>query len=183
MKKLYFGLFGVVLVIALTAFLVNNDTVDDVYTYYGIDGLNVEDKVIALDQQSLDGSIISAGILETELIINTENSENKYDIPEGKFYLSFAPYINTTHPCHNHNLVTCQSELANETMNVMIEDDSGDVYLDDEITLYDNGFYGIWLPSSADYSITVEYQDKTVTADFSTYEDSGTCLTEPLKLT
>ncbi len=154
----------------------------DVYAHYDLEGLTTEEMIESLDKQTLDGSIISAGVLEREFIISHEDGEDSYPIDDDVFYLSFAPYINETHPCHNHNLVTCQSELAGETVDVFIETDDGDVLIDKEVTLYDNGFKGVWLPSDISGTITVDYEDKTVTAPLGTYSDSGTCMTEPLKL-
>jgi len=90
--------------------------------------------------------------------------------------------VGNTHPSHNHNLVTCRSELANESMEVTITDEDRNIYLDEEITLLDNGFYGIWLPSEKDFTIHIEYNDLSVETEFGTYENIGTCLTEPLKL-
>ncbi len=182
MKKLTitFIILGVVFI--GTLYFINTQSNQSVYERYGIEDLSVEEMVLALDEQTLDGSIISAGILERSLVINTEEEENIYPVPEDKFYLSFAPYLDNTHPCHNHNLVTCQSELANETMEVTITDDAGDVYLDDEVTLLDNGFYGLWLPSDKDFTINVQYNGFSVETHFGTYENSGTCLTEALKL-
>lgn len=174
---------GVILT-ALSVYVIYNNYAqnNNPYKYYGIENLSVEEKVLALDQQTLDGSIISAGILERTLNISTKHGDHVYTVDEDKFYLSFAPYIDRTHPCHNHNLVTCRSELPNESMKVTITNTNGDIAIDDTITLFDSGFYGIWLESNQEYTINIQYQDKSVETTFHTYSDSGTCLTEPLKL-
>ncbi len=181
MKKIWIpvALFVVGLIFLGMALL---DTTPDVYAIYGLEGLSTEAMVETLDEQTLDGNIIGAAILETELVIHTTSGTNTYPIDADLFYLSIAPYINSTHPCHNHNLVTCRGELANETVSVYIESTDGDVLFDDDLTLYDNGFKGIWLPSDIDATITITYDDLSVSHDFGTYEDSGTCMTEPLKL-
>ena len=181
--KYLFGLIAVLLVTGSVYVIFQNQAKEkDPLSYYGVTDLSLEEKVLALDQQTLDGNIIGAGILERELIIQTTEGEMSYPVDEDLFYLSFAPYIERTHPCHNHNLVTCRSELANETMSVTITKDDGTVYLDETVTMFDNGFYGLWLSSNANYTIEVDYEGKTVTTSFETFSDSGTCLTEPLQL-
>jgi len=99
------------------------------------------------------------------------------DIPEDKFYLSFAPYIDNTHTCGTHNLVTCRGELKNESFNVLIEDSNGNIIVDQVMTSFDSGFIGIWLPDDMDLSITVSQDGLEATKSISTYEYSDTCLT------
>ncbi len=180
MKKLWIPTVFVAIGILIWTFSLTGEK--DVYALYGLEGLSVQEMVETLDEQTLDGNIIGAAILETELVIHTESGTNTYPIDEDLFYISIAPYINNTHPCHNHNLVTCRSELANETVSVFIESDDGDVLFDGDLTLYDNGFKGIWLPRNIDATITVTYGELSVSHDFGTYEDSGTCMTEGLQL-
>ncbi len=156
---------------------------DDVYDQYGLHGLDVEEMVAQLDAQTLDPERISAGILETELVITTEDEGTvRYPVKEGQFYISIAPYIDNTHPCHNHNLVTCRSELAGETIEVVVRTLDGDVVIDETVQLYDNGFKGFWIPADQEYNIAVYYDGLSVETTIETFEDSGTCITEPLQL-
>ena len=184
MKKFLF-LFAFLFIAGIGIMLLSDESPSNtggVYEIYDIENMGVEEMVESLDRQTLNGDIISAGILERELVISHADGEDRYAIDEDKFYLSFAPYIDNTHPCHNHNLVTCRSELAGETVYVHIEGDDGTVLFDGEVELYDNGFKGIWLPSDIEATMTVEYNDLSVTTPIATFDDSGTCLTEELQL-
>ncbi len=183
MKPLLIGFLLVVSALIAVIVFTGDDDVNDVFEQYGLSGLSTHEMVETLDRQTLDGSIIAAAILETELIIQTAGGENTYPVDAGAFYLSFAPYIEHTHPCHNHNLVTCRSELAGETVDVRITDADGAVLIDETVTLYSNGFYGVWLPAGIEGTIAIVYGEHSVTAPIATHADSGTCLTEPLQLT
>ncbi len=184
MKKYVFMAIGIVLLVGLVVLsrIEVSEPEASVYDIYNIQGLSVAGMIESLDEQILDPDIISAAVLERELVIISEQGKDTYAIDEGLFYLSFAPYITSTHPCHNHNLVTCRGELANETVAVYIEASDGTVLFDDTVTLYENGFKGIWLPFGLTAQMTVTYNGLTAETAITTFEDSGTCLTEPLKL-
>ncbi len=58
---------------------------------------------------------MSASITSDELIVtDSNNKETTYDLPEDEFFVSIAPFINTTHPCTNHSLTGCQGELVDK---------------------------------------------------------------------
>lgn len=104
--------------------------------------------------------------------------EQKYVYPLGdKFYLSFAPYVQQTHPCFNHRLSGCQVDLANTAFNVKITDKQGAVIVHKNVTSYQNGFVGVWLPRNTEGTIEVTYQGRVAQAPFATYDDSQTCMT------
>ena len=182
MKKYIFGLMGMIGMIGLVWTFISSTGEMSVYERYGLEGLSVEEMVETLDRQTLNPELISAGILERELIITTEDGSNTYPVDDELFYLSIAPYINNTHPCHNHNLVTCRNELANETIDVLITTVDGDIIVDETVELFDNGFYGFWLPADKALNLTVHYGDLSVETVVETFDDSGTCLTEELQL-
>jgi hypothetical protein len=103
-------------------------------------------------------------------------------LPKDKFYLSFAPYENTTHPCAMHSPASCRGELVNVPVHATITDEKGAVLLDENVQTMDNGFVGVWLPKDINANIQVAYNGKTATAPISTFATSDTCLTTPLKL-
>ena len=142
--------------------------------------LLVKEVVNELDRTNPKG--ISASINGLKLVMSDENDYAEFDLPEDEFYLSFAPYINSTHPCANHNLATCRGELTSKKISYEVVDDDGNIILSDTVTTFKNGFYGIWLPRYIDATITVTYNNKVATASISTFDDSDTCLTTPLKL-
>src|SRR5699024_11072837 len=56
----------------------------------------------------------SASITSTHLIVtDSDDKELVYNLPEGEFFVSIAPFINETHPCEIHSLTGCQGELVN----------------------------------------------------------------------
>jgi len=172
---------GIVVIIFMIAILVlvsnqsNNDK--DFLDKYNLSNLTTQQIVTKLDQITDEDDAFYAAITGKQLTLGDENNEFEYNVPKGKFYLSLAPYINSTHPCGNHNLVTCRGELKNETMNIVVKDTSGKVIVDGDYTSYNNGFIGLWLPSNISGTITVSYLGLTATSEISTSPDSNTCLT------
>jgi len=98
-------------------------------------------------------------------------------LEDNEFYLSIAPYVDQTHECYYHSLTTCRGELANEDISVRIIDDSGAVLVDEQVTTFDNGFVGFWLPRDIEGTVEVTHDGRTGQRDFSTSEDGATCLT------
>ncbi len=77
----------------------------------------------------------------------------------------------------NHNLTGCQGELVEQEFDVFIEDEDGNVIVDEKITSLENGFIDLWLPRKKTYAVTIAYDGKTVESDLSTFEKDGTCIT------
>ncbi|MFT3943678.1 MAG: CueP family metal-binding protein [Ancrocorticia sp.] len=112
------------------------------------------------------------------LIADASGVETELPIEEDSFYLSFNPYVKTTHECYFHSLTTCRGELANKAIHVTITDNaSGEVLVDEDATTYDNGFYGVWLPKGIEATLTVTTDGLSGTAVVSTKNaDDLTCL-------
>lgn len=120
----------------------------------------------------------SASIRSHELIItNLDQSQEIYALPEDEFFVSIAPFINQTHPWTYHNLVGCQGEMVEQEFLVYIEDNDGNVVVDDTVKSLANGFIDLWLPRDKTYQIKIEYDGKTVESQFSTFEGDATCIT------
>ncbi len=120
----------------------------------------------------------TASITSEKLIVTkNDNSEQVYPLPEEEFFVSIAPFINETHPCTNHSLTGCQGEMVEETFDVYIEDEEGNVVLEDIVNTQANGFFDLWLPRNKTYHITINHDGKKVESEFSTFEQDGTCIT------
>ena len=120
----------------------------------------------------------NASISSKELVVtNADSKAVAYPLPEDEFFVSIAPYIEHTHECAIHSLTGCQGELANKEMNVHIEDAEGHTVLEQTMTTYANGFLDLWLPRNQTYRITITYDGKTATSEFSTFEHDNTCIT------
>lgn len=144
---------------------------------HGLSGKTTEQMIDAIDQSKQDRPLAySASVTGTELKLS--DGQQQFSFPVGdKFYLSFAPYINQTHPCFNHSLSGCRGELANTTFDVKITDKAGKVILQDTLTSYQNGFIGVWLPRNTEGAIEVSYQGLKAVSPFATQAESQTCMT------
>lgn len=120
----------------------------------------------------------SASITGTHLIVTDQHGEEQYyPLPEDEFFVSIAPYIHETHPCKYHSLTGCQGEMVEKEFSVYIENEDGEVVIDEMMTSFANGFIDLWLPRNQNYQIKIEYDGLTGVGEFSTYEEDGTCIT------
>lgn len=154
---------------AHASFLANHDLA-------GMDGTEIIEHLdqLAVHERPTD---LMASVRPDELILMDPNEEVALDLPEDSFYLSFAPFINQTHDCYYHSLTTCQGELANQEIDVRIVDDAGEVIVDEQITTYDNGFVGFWIPDNVEGTVEVTLDGLTGEVPFSSTDEGATCLT------
>lgn len=187
MKKkrniLYIMALVIVIVIAVVVSQGNQSKAETSFLEkYGLQNLDTQQIVYKLDSSIDESSAMSASITGKQLVLSDEETTLKLDLPEDSFYLSFAPYIESTHPCAIHSLSSCRGELVDKTMHATITDSNGKVLVDSDLTTMANGFIGIWLPRDIDATLQVEYEGKTAQAAISTFAESNTCLTTDLKL-
>jgi len=141
-----------------------------------VEAVDVKQLVQGFSERTVTAN--NASISSKELVVTNANSKSvSYQLPEDEFFVSIAPYIEHTHECAIHNLTGCQGELANKEMDVYIEDAEGRTVLDQTMTTYANGFLDLWLPRNQKYRITITYDGKTATSEFSTFENDKTCIT------
>lgn len=125
-----------------------------------------------------DEQAATASITSSELIVTEENKEVKtYNLPEDEFFVSIAPFVNTTHPCDIHSLTGCQGELVEEDFNVHIEDSEGNVVLNEKKKSETNGFIDLWLPRNDTFTVTIKQDDKETTSEITTFDGDNTCIT------
>src|SRR5690625_1170302 len=125
-----------------------------------------------------DTDDVSASITSDELIVtDSDNKETTYNLPEDEFFVSIAPFVETTHPCTNHSLTGCQGELVEKEFDVYIEDEEGNVVVDETIVSLKNGFIDCWLPRDKSYNVKIQYDGKTAESEISTFEGDNTCIT------
>ena len=121
---------------------------------------------------------VSASITSDELIVTSNNGRKiVYDLPKDEFFVSIAPFVKTTHPCAIHSLTGCQGELVDKDFEVYIQDQEGNVLVDDTIASFANGFIDFWLPRNKTYHVKLQYDGKTAESEISTYKDDNTCIT------
>lgn len=122
-------------------------------------------------------SDLLASVRADTLLLSDGTTEQERPIEGEEFYLSFAPYINHTHDCFYHSLTTCQGELPNTVMHVQITGADGQVYVDEEMSTFDNGFIGVWLPKDVEATLEVSADGLSGAQEISTDDQAPTCLT------
>lgn len=152
---------------------------------YGLQGMDTVEVIDHLDR--LGGadrpSDLMASVRPDELQLAAGKKTASLPVPEDRFYLSVAPYLDQTHECFFHSLTTCQGELAEEDVDVKIVDTTtGEVLVEETRTTFRNGFVGFWLPRDIDGTLEVAYDGRVGRTEISTDQDAPTCLTT-LRLT
>ena len=137
----------------------------------------VDVKSLIHDYSTDQISATSASVDTSQLVVEKDNKEVNYDLPDDEFYVSIAPFINETHPCTFHSLTGCQGELVNTPFEVYIENANGNVLIDESIESFDNGFIDLWLPRDQEFKVIITLDDKQVESTISTFEDDPTCIT------
>lgn len=140
------------------------------------DTSNVKQLVQEYSSSRIDN--LSASITSEQLIItDSANKSITYDLPKDEFFVSIAPYIENTHPCATHSLTGCQGELSEDEFSVYIEDNEGNVIVDQTMKSQSNGFIDLWLPRDKKYNVTIEHDGKKAKSELSTYKSDNTCVT------
>lgn len=136
---------------------------------------DIKEKVHEYSVGTFEG--VNASITSHELVVDDNGKKTSFDLPENEFFVSIAPFVGTTHECAIHSLTGCQGELVEKDFAVYIEDDEGNVVVDETIASLENGFIDLWLPRDRTYQVKIEYDGKTVESEISTFEGDNTCIT------
>lgn len=145
---------------------------------HGLQGLSATQIVETLDASTDPRPLaLGASVKPGEVMLTDGTEDVVLELPEDKFYVSIAPFVDSTHECYFHSLGTCQGELTEESVQVMITDAGGDVLVDEEVTTGTNGFAGFWLPRDISGTIEIEHEGRTGSVDFTTDDESPTCIT------
>ncbi|MFD1779344.1 CueP family metal-binding protein [Fredinandcohnia salidurans] len=171
MKKGLLGLTGLLLILLLAACNNSSSNEKEVNEVKDIKEMIHDYSVGSFED-------VSASITSHELIVTDSNKEEtSYELPEEEFFVSIAPFIETTHECAIHSLTGCQGELVEKEFDVYIQDEAGDVVVDETMTSFANGFIDLWLPRDKTYTVKIGYDGKTVESELSTFEGDNTCVT------
>ncbi|WP_303969224.1 CueP family metal-binding protein [Sporosarcina ureae] len=138
----------------------------------------VDIKELVNDYTVRNAVAASASITSSELIV-TDDDKNvtTYDLPDDEFFVSIAPFVDSTHPCDIHSLTGCQGELVEEDFEVHIEDSEGNVILDEIKTTETNGFIDFWLPRDDTFTVTIKQDNKETVSEITTFDGDNTCIT------
>ena len=178
------GLILIAIVIGIGAFALNTKPVsaESILERLDLNDQELTSIVMALDERLDEPQDIGARITGEALLLYQGEDEVSVPLPEDLFFVSIAPYINDVHPCQVHNLITCRGELYGETMLITITLNDGSVLYSEERTTQANGFIGLWLSAGIEGTLSVEMPNRSVSYPISTYTNSDTCITTPLKL-
>lgn len=170
MKKSLLAVTGLLLILIVVACNVTESKSNEVATQ--------DIKKIVQDYSTGNFNDVDASITSDELIVtDSNNKETTYELPDDIFFVSIAPFVEATHPCANHNLTGCQGELVEKEFDVYIEDEDGNVLVDETRTSFKNGFIDFWLPSNKTYNVKIKYDEKIAESEISTFEGENTCIT------
>lgn len=143
----------------------------------GMDGAQIIDHLDRMPVADRSTELM-ASVRADQLVLSDADAEFAMPLDDAGFYLSVAPYVDQTHDCFYHSLTTCLGELTNQEISVRIIDDgTGEVLVDEQVTTFDNGFAGFWLPRDVEGTIEVTYDGLTGTQSFSSGDEGATCLT------
>ncbi|UNK69637.1 CueP family metal-binding protein [Microbacterium sp. H1-D42] len=132
-------------------------------TVAALAGLDAREVIEQLDTTALadrpDG--LQASIRPDELVlVDASGDDLVMPMPEDQVYVAFAPYASQTHDCTFHAPNSCVGEMQDAAIAITITDAAtGEVYVDEQATTYDNGFIGYWLPRDVDASVLVTAAD------------------------
>ncbi len=146
---------------------------------FGLDGMDTREVIDHLDRLGGDErpTDLMASIRTDEVVLSDGTRETTLPMPADELYVSMAPYVDQTHDCFFHSLTTCQGELMNADVDILVRDDQGEVVLEETTTTYANGFVGVWLPRDLTGTVVLTVDGRSVEAPLSTTADSATCLT------
>src|SRR5699024_12340319 len=154
MKKGLLAVFGLLLILIVAACSESESTSNEKEPQ--------DIKKMVQDYSALDSDDVSASITSEELIVTDSNDkETTYDLPEDEFFVSIAPFVETTHPFTNHSLTGCQGELVEKDFDVYIQAEDGNVVVDEIMTSFEIGFIDFWLPRDITYNVNIQYERKT----------------------
>lgn len=145
-------------------------------------GLDAREVIEQLDTTALAERTegLQASIRPDELVlVDASGDDLVLPMPEDEVYIAFAPYATQTHDCTFHAPNSCVGEMQGAEIFITITDAaSGEVYVDEKTTTYDNGFIGYWLPRDVDATVTVTADGKTGGAEITTRGAAApTCIT------
>lgn len=156
---------------------------DAVLADLGLDGLDGREIVTRLDTSTEPRPLdLTASVQADEVVVGDGTTEVAVPLPGDEFYVSVAPFVETTHDCFFHSLAGCQGELVGEPVDVTITADDGTVLVEESTTTYTNGFVGYWLPADVEGTIEIRSGDLSGSVPFGTREGDPTCITT-LRLT
>lgn len=98
-------------------------------------------------------------------------------MPTDVMVVSFAPFLQRTHPCSTHYTSSCQGELVGTPFLVQATLADGTVVVDEILSTQANGFIDLWLPRDQSVEVSFAAEGYRTVGRVTTFADSQTCIT------
>ncbi len=98
-------------------------------------------------------------------------------LPDDVMLVSFAPFLQQTHPCATHYTSGCQGELVQTPFLVQATLADGTVVVDEILSTQANGFIDLWLPRDQAVEVSFAAEGYRTVGRVTTFADSPTCIT------
>ncbi len=98
-------------------------------------------------------------------------------LPADRMVVAIAPYITRTHPCKVHYMSSCQGELVQIPVRVVVSSTEGKEVFRGTLQTLENGFLELWLPRNQIYRLSLEAMGRRASGLISTFNHSDTCIT------
>lgn len=172
MKKIIISVVVLLTIVGLSACSSDNNLES-----VGLDGLSGKEILTGIADGRIAVDDFGISVYDDELVVILENERISVDMPEDEFYVSVAPYINTTHECLYHSATGCRGELKSETFFVEFIDEDGNVIISEDMTSLSNGFIDLWLPRNIEGTLTITQGELSTSKVISTEAGEPTCET------
>ncbi len=107
----------------------------------------------------------------------TSGREVIVPLPDDVMFVSFAPFLERTHPCATHYTSGCQGELVGTPFLVQATLADGTVVVDEIRSTGANGFIDLWLPRDQAVEVSFAAEGYRTVGRVTTSADSPTCIT------
>jgi hypothetical protein len=107
----------------------------------------------------------------------TDGREVVIPLPTDVMLVSFAPFLQNTHPCATHYTSGCQGELVRTPFLVQATLADGTVVIDEILSTQANGFIDLWLPRGESVEVSFAADGYHTVGRVTTFADSPTCIT------
>jgi len=172
MKKII--MFAAILIVTFTlsACSSNNDLAS-----VGLEGMNGKEILTGVADGSIEVEGFGLSVYDDELVVILDDTRVSIDMPVDEFYLSVAPFIESSHECAFHSATGCRGEMKQEEFFIEFIDTDGNVILSENMMSMSNGFIDLWLPRDIEGTLTITQGELSATKLISTEAGEPTCET------
>ena len=170
--RIKYSLFALAF-IAFALFIVFGGTTEEDYILDYIDGRTTREMLTHFETTGVN-SPLSATVHPMEITLTFGNTTHR--LTDYHFYVSIAPTLNEEQACLIRHVTGDVGTMPNTTFDITITDRYGHVAYNGQKTTQDNGFLSFWLPRDESFTIDITHRQYQGTFDFTTTDDSSTCL-------